>query len=197
MKQIMVDLETTGVDPGRHAILQIAAWRFDLMEGEIDLEPFNRSLMVPAYRSWSESTRAWWYEDGTKRQHLFDLQKTAEDPRAVMTDFVKWCKPETNPIFWSKPSHFDFMFVSSYLQDFGLMSPFHYRNTQDMNSFLRGMYFPEDPPVIPVEFMGDAHNAVWDALNQIQVVWAHLKDKSIVPLTHSFQQELIEAEVVK
>ena len=175
MNNVMVDIETTGTDAGRHAILQISAWRFGLKEGEIDPNPFNMCLHKPPHRSWDEGTRHWWYSDAQRREVLNRIYASAQRPEVVIPAFVEWCRPSESPIFWSKPSHFDFQFVQSYCTDYSQPMPFHYRNAQDMNSFIRGLHFPNEMPQLTVPFHGAAHDALYDTLNQIQVVWAHLK----------------------
>lgn len=176
MNHIMVDLETTGTDSGRHAMIQLAAYRFDLEKGQIDPQPFNRCLTIPNWRTWSESTRAWWTKDKTMREILQGIMSRAEDPKPVLQDFVQWvCKSES-PVFWSKPTHFDWGFLESYFNDFGLMNPFHYRRANDMNTFLRGLHFPNEVPNLGVEMRGNAHDAVFDVLHQIETVWAHLEE---------------------
>jgi hypothetical protein len=175
MKNIMVDVETTGTDAGRHAMIQLSAWRFGLNSGEIDPVPFNMCLHKPAHRSWDEGTRQWWHSDGGRREVLSRIYQNAQRPEVVIPAFVEWCRPQESPIFWSKPSHFDFQFVSGYCTDYGQPMPFHYRSAQDMNSFLRGAHYPNEMPQISVPFHGEAHDALYDTLNQIQVVWAHLE----------------------
>lgn len=180
MRHIMVDIETTGVNPDRNGILQIAAWKFDPINPDISPEFFDRCLMLPAHRHWSEDTRSWWLQD--KRELLMSLLNRGEDPKQVMSDFKDWCDPSTSPIFWSKPSHFDYMFISSYFGDCGVMNPFHYRSTTDMNSFLRGLYRSSEIPDIDVPFTGEVHNALYDAMHQIQCIWAHVQNTAEVVL---------------
>lgn len=177
-KNIMVDLETTGTDSGRHGILQISAWRFGLNDGEIDPNPFNRCLWKPPHRSWDEGTRNWWHNP-ERRATLNSILARAEDPHTVMNDFVEWCRPQESPVFWSKPTHFDFPFIQSYCADYQLVMPFHYRMAQDMNTFIRGIHFPDEAPALTVKFEGAAHDALFDTLNQIQVLWVHLKARGV------------------
>lgn len=175
MNHIMVDLETTGLNAGRNAMIQLAAVRFDLNEkGKLDPKFFDRCLHIPSWRSWNEGTQSWWHRDKKMRGILQSIRARAEDPKTVMTDFRDWVFESENPIFWSKPTHFDWGFIQSYCEDFGISVPFHYRHANDMNSFIRGIHAPEAPPEIKVDMRGDAHNAIYDVINQIEVVWEHM-----------------------
>ena len=198
MNNIMVDIETTGTDSGRHAILQISAWRFGLKEGEIDPVPFDRCLYKPPHRSWDEGTRNWWYGDKERRETLKNITARGEDPYTVMRAFCEWSRPHESPIFWSKPTHFDFPFIQSYCADYSLAMPFHYRMAQDMNTFIRALHFPNPAPALTVKFEGAAHNAVFDTLNQIQVLWAHLTQLGLEPLPEPapFKPEPSVAELI-
>lgn len=172
---IMVDLETTDTDPTRGAILQIAAVRFNLDERTVDVEGmFDRCLRMPPWRRWSEPTREWWSRQDPAI--LGAILQRGEDPGTVVEAFIRWA--EATPAgkalrFWGKPTHFDFSFLSSYFHDFAWSNPFHYREATDMNSFLRGMYYPQGVPKLDIPFVGDAHNALFDVLNQIQTLFTH------------------------
>lgn len=168
----MVDIETTGTRPDRGAIIQIAAVRFDLEIQAVDPNTFNRCLALPPHRFWEEGTRHWWMQQ--KRHVLQDIFHRMEDPRTVMNDFVNWACEVENPIFWGKPTHFDYTFISSYLHDFDLPNPFSFRMANDMNSFLRARYFPNPVPDLNIPFEGDAHNALWDVFHQIKILFAHV-----------------------
>lgn len=167
----MVDLETTHTAPDRGGIIQIAAVKFNLQERTVDSDFFDRCLFVPNHRHWSESTRSWWHKQ--KKETLEGILTRAENPHTVIGDFADWAYPVHSLRFWSKPSHFDFMFLSSYFADCGIANPFSYREAMDMNSFLRGRYYPSSVPDIDVPFTGDAHNALADTLHQLRILLVH------------------------
>lgn len=168
----MIDLETTGTSPDRTAILQVAGVRFNLFERSVDSNFFNRSMFVPPHRFWDESTRKWWMQQ--KRGVLDGIMAAAEEPRTVMTDFCDWGRMGGgNASFWSKPTTFDFMFVQSYVKDYELAMPWGFRRANDMNSFLRALYFPLAVPETGLEFAGDAHNALFDTFHQIKELFWH------------------------
>jgi hypothetical protein len=174
---IMVDLETTGTQPNRNAVIEIGAVKFNLHERTVSPNAFNRCLKIPKHRHWDESTKQWWQKQGDV---LPSILKRGEDPKQVMTAFVDWVNPAQGPLrFWAKPTTFDYMFISSYLHDFDQpVGLFDFREATDMRSFFRGIYYPDpidtsDEP----EFKGVAHNAIIDCLNQIKLVFHHADKK--------------------
>jgi oligoribonuclease (3'-5' exoribonuclease) len=170
---IMVDLETTGTNPEVNGMIQLSAVKFDLASQSVQPFPdfFDRCLKLPQNRYFEEGTRQWW----NKRHKVYQqINARAEDPQKVIGDFVKWVGfNNPKPVrFWSKPTTFDWGFVASYLRQYELQNPFHYRWAMDMNSYIRGL--AQDPTVeshyVPFEG-GDAHNAIFDVLNQINQVF--------------------------
>lgn len=184
----MIDIETTGTNPGKAAIIQIAAVRFNLKEQTIDTENmFNRCLRPAPLRYWDEDTRGWWM--GKNRAVYQQIAAAAEEPGLVINDFVKWVNHsnmEREPIrFWAKPTTFDFTFIASYLEQYGLMNPFHFRYAVDMNSFIRGLACDPMAELNYRQFEGAAHNALIDVINQI----ANLFDA----VNHHRKPELVTA----
>lgn len=175
MPDIMVDLETTGVDAGDCAIIQIAAVKFNLETGEVG-DMFDQALSIPAGRYWEEQCRDWWLKD--KREVLMSIFKRMRDPMTVLQEFQQWVMAgwdsTMEPVrFWSKPTHFDFTFLQGYFKQFDIINPFHYRHANDMNSFIRARYFPELAPnwELDLPFEGPQHQALFDALHQIKVLF--------------------------
>lgn len=173
----MVDLETTGTRSDENAIIQIAAVRFDLASGEIHPETFDRCLIMPPKRYFDEETRSWWLKD--KREILSSIMQRSENPAKVMQDFVTWARAGTDPYndtlrLWAKPSHFEYPFIESYCRQFEVQNPFHFRQTNDMNSWIRGRYWPQQPPEFErlIPFVGPAHSALFDVFHQIKVLFA-------------------------
>lgn len=174
---VMIDTETTGVTSFDHtAMIQLAGVKFNYDTDEVSSDFFNMSLKIPAKRHWDESTRIWW---GRQKPHILqEIMANGQDPHAVMSAFVDWLRkdyPHANPEglrFWAKPAHFDFSYVASYLNEFGLPNPCHFRYVRDMNSFIAGLHGTAGHIRIEeeIEFVGDQHNALYDAIHQIKVL---------------------------
>ena len=92
-----------------------------------------------------------------------------------MQDFANWVNKDNDqaePLrFWSKPISFDYPFMQSYFTQFEIMNPFHFRFATDLNSFIRGLAGDSSLPTFKVNFQGDAHNALFDVLNQIDMAF--------------------------
>ena len=166
----MVDVETTGLNSGRNAMIQLAAVRFNVHDGTIDTSSmFDECLMIPPHRFWDEGTRGWWMTQ--KRSILEGIYSRMRDPREVMRKFTEWCGPAGLLRFWAKPTSFDFPFVQSYCADYGLVMPFNFRESIDLRSFAAGVGFPGprfEPDVNREEY--EQHNALQDVILQIEWV---------------------------
>lgn len=174
--EIMCDIESGGTSPDRTPMIQLAAVRFNLEHLTIDASnTFNRCLRIPPHRFWDESTRLWW--SNQKQEILESIIERAEDPRVVMNDFFEWSCIWSERRFWAKPISFDFPFVSSYFKDYDFVNPYHYRVAKDVNTFVSGLWFPEQPPEVPHSDLGDAHDALTDCLMQIEHLFHHVQMK--------------------
>lgn len=174
---LMTDCETTGLRPDRAGIIQLSAVKFNLRTQEVSPSFFNRSLKLPPWRHWDQGTVEWW---SNKPDVLREIILRAEDPGRVMNEFFDWVAPAGSMRFWSKPSSFDYMFVSSYFHDFGLPNPFSYREVCDLGSFTKGLWFSigKDAPNLnnSVSVPGAAHNALNDCLWQLKLLFKHIEE---------------------
>lgn len=177
MNDFMVDIETTGTDPSHAAMIQLAAVRFSRETGEVDPDMFVVSLGIPPNRFWQEDTRRWWSK---MPQVLSEIQKAAIPPAEAMKSLTAWVSSKQlsgAPRFWAKPISFDWPFVESYFQTFGVLSPFHFRSCVDVRTYLQtklGMWDMEDLNHWEkrTPFQGIVHDARFDALHQIRLVLA-------------------------
>jgi hypothetical protein len=171
----MVDVETTGLRPDRNAMIQLSGVKFNLKTREVCHDFFDRCLEIPPHRAWDEGTRLWWHGPD-KIEHLQKIYGRMEPPAIVMDAFRIWSSPMGSLRFWAKPTTFDFMFVSGYFRDYGMPDMFSYREATDVNSFLRGLHFPDTDRNnwASVPFEGTIHDAIMDSLNQIAVLFANL-----------------------
>lgn len=176
-KDFMVDVETTGLEPNRHALLQISAVPFDFHTREISGVFFDRCLQIPNWRHCNEQTMTWWH---TQNLEVFkDIVSRGEAPGGVMDLFAQFVKDisgncgnrETR--FWYKRP-FDWQFVEGYFRDFSVVSPFHYHNAIEMTAYLKGAGRDISVVNLPIKSDGPAHNAYWDACLQIKKLFATL-----------------------
>lgn len=174
---VMVDIETTGTCPVHGAMIQLSAVRFDFETQELDMNMFDMCLAIPPNRFWAEDTREWWSK---QPPHIInEIFGRMQDPRAVMHAFYHWVLRDLDgeaPILWAKPAHFEQPFLQSYFREYGPAMPFHYRVTEDLNSWCRARGMPDLDR--DVEFEGDAHNALHDVLHQIKVLFTLLERTS-------------------
>jgi DNA polymerase III epsilon subunit-like protein len=171
----MIDVETTGVHPDENAIIQISAVRFDIRNLTIDTTSmFDRCLRIPKKRFWDEDTRGWWL--GKNRDVYQTLVPRMEDPKTVLEAFRDWAVQNSDTEeprrFWAKPTSFDWPFMQSYFDQFGVQLPFHFRFTMDVNTYIRGLANDPNANLNYREMQGPAHNALFDCLHQIGNLFA-------------------------
>lgn len=162
MRDIMIDLETSGINPNTAAIVQIGAVKFDLTSCEIG-ETFKIALKMPKNRYWQEDTRRFWSE----RLSLFnEIIKDEVDTEEGFNQFIDWVNKDTiNPRVWSKPLSFDVPFIASYCEQYNVTNPFNHWEHRDLRSFMMA-YYGEDLPKLTMKDGLVAHDALSDALNQ-------------------------------
>lgn len=172
---MMVDIETTGLQPDRNAVIQIGAVKFNLEKRTVCPQTYKASLTIPPYRHWNQGTAAWWA--GQPKEIMNEIITNQRPYAEVLEEFQQWSLGGYR--FWSKPSHFDFMFLASSFEDAGLANPFSYRVATDMNSFILGLYGGNEvPPEIEanVSVDGPAHDALNDCWYQLKTLFAHLEN---------------------
>lgn len=172
--QIMVDIETTGVDASHAAVIQLAAVAFDIDTREVNPIMFDQCLLMPKSRFWEEDTRDWWL---TQQPHILDdIWKRMRDQRTVLLEFNQWLSQVTEdktPILWAKPVSFEWPFLQSYYRDYEVAMPFFYSDCQDLRSWCRARGMPLLDREL--DFVGDAHNALHDVLHQVNTLFTLLE----------------------
>jgi hypothetical protein len=176
----MVDIESTGTNFEKNAIIQIAGVKFNYDTGEVSDDFFNRCLRVHPGREWDFATRQWWQKQGDV---LATIEARAEDPAAVIADFYQWLLKDwpqgrtgknEGLQFWSKPSHFDFPFIANYLNLFGYDNPCGFRYARDVNTWIAARSGNPGHPTLEDEMPmeGAKHDALFDCIHQIKVLLA-------------------------
>ena len=162
MRDVLLDLETSGVNPNTAAIIQIGAVKFDPFSGEMG-ETFKVSLKMPRNRYWQEDTRKFWLS----RLPLFnEIVKDEKDTYEGFKSFIDWVNKDTiNPRVWSKPLSFDVPFIASYCEQYDVPNPFNHWEHRDVRSFLMGIY-GENLPKLEMKNGLTEHDALCDAVNE-------------------------------
>lgn len=172
-KDFMIDVETTGLVPGRHAMIQLSAVAFDFATQRVLTETFYDSyLTIPPWLSFSTETLQWWL---SKNKNVYDhiCANQGDCVKALdgFVQFVNAFKSDERPNFWMRRP-FDWMFVENYFKDFEMPNPFNYKNVIEMTSFMKGVNLCDTMPRVDVVNQGDAHNAYWDCVNQVNLLFA-------------------------
>lgn len=166
MRDVMIDIESSGTNPNSAGILEIGAVKFDLASGQVG-ETFKIAMYLPQNRYWSEETRQFW----SSRLSLYnEITKDSVPPAEGIKKFIDWVNKDIlNPRGWSKPLSFDLPFIASYCEQFGIRNPFNHWEQRDLRSFMMGVYGENLPKLTMKEGLVE-HDALADALNQ--TLWA-------------------------
>ena len=178
-KDFMIDIETSGLNPGRHAMIQLSAVPFNLATQEVAAQFYDSYLMIPPWRSFDIDTLQWWLSKNRNvYEHICSKQSDIIAALVGFAEFVAAFKPEgVRPNFWMKRP-FDWMFVESYFKDFEIPCPFHYQNVIEMTSYLKGTVLSDGTPnVVGLVREGEAHNAYWDCKNQINLLFGAINQE--------------------
>lgn len=140
---IMFDIETTGGDPNKDNMIQLAAQPFS-MDGSLTFKPFDQCLCLLPNRKWNDDTYDWWHDTPEKIEVLetiFDMMKPA---RKTMKAFVNWVEafqvdnPTSKIWYWANPPMFDIAFIRSYCILYDLPCPIKYPRTLSCKSVIYG-----------------------------------------------------------
>lgn len=165
---LMVDVETTGTNPGVNGIIQLSAILFNLKEKKVG-PCFDVCPSILPLRSWCMDTREFWM---VKNRSVFEtIVARQEDGQTAFLKFFHWVREHNPTHFWAKPLSFDWPFVASSMEQCGLPMPMHYRYARDMNSYMAGLNGCADHPIVekevPFPAGGSQHNALHDCGWQI------------------------------
>jgi len=177
---LMIDIETLGIDP-KAPVLSIGAVYFDkdgtYSEFYINLDVHHQ--IDSGLRKFDASTIKWWMgqEDAAKKV----FKETAIPVEQALRQFVNFIETEvgskdTKP--WGNGSNFDITILESLFKDYGIKTPWNFRNIRDYRTFKDFIYDGSD-----TVREGTYHNALDDAKYQAQVVIDGLNNKIIVNKT--------------
>lgn len=178
IKDVMIDLETVGNKPGC-PIVSIGACVFDMntnrrfgtFDGVLDIQAqLDKGLKMDA------STIQWWMGQSDEARQLF--KKEGKDPVFVLETFSKWLKSQAgggsnNFYVWGNGSSFDISILEYVYNSFGLDVPWRYNRVMDLRTYKRLVAGGAQIP----RLKGTHHDALDDAVNQMEYVLAHNKRK--------------------
>jgi DNA polymerase III epsilon subunit-like protein len=174
----MVDIETTGLQPDKAAIIQIGAVPFRYDDMAIDTKSmFKQSLTMPRDRFWTDNTQEFWL--GQNREVYFKIMGEARYYREVILEFHAWAVAKPNMRFWCKGLNFDWNFIESYFIDHDLAMPFNFREAKDLRSFISGRYDKPGAYEPDVDRVGSHHDALSDCLTQLRLL-AKVKEETCI-----------------
>ncbi|HLC45984.1 MAG TPA: 3'-5' exonuclease [archaeon] len=135
---IAIDIEASGIVPGKHSILSIGACvPFTREEFYVELKPATREFDAQAMK--------------VNGLSLVELEENGKTPRQAMLEFEAWIRKASKgskPVFVAFPATFDWVFLSRYFYDYLGRNPFEGklpsgkvdRRVLDLKSFCAGKY---------------------------------------------------------
>ena len=183
-KYISVDVETSGLTPGKYSMLSLGACVVGNTKQQFyrELKPLNKDYSLEAIKVACLGLNCL-KQLGYKKEHdpkspdfntasiLQILEGTADHPKKVMDDFKEWILSVTQgyrPVLAARPTIFDGMFIAWYFDNFIGENPFGHSG-EDINSMYRGatgnIYTNIDHIKIDTSSL-HTHNALDDAIEQ-------------------------------
>lgn len=178
---IMVDIETWGTEPGC-AIRSIgaAAWCFEDPE-QTQPRQFYVNISdesnAQAGLIKQADTVEWWLNQSQDAKDA--LTRDQQPLLHALQAFKGWLDTlgPNKQVFWAKPSTFDFPILAAAHKALSVPLPWEYWQVRDLWSYVDGAGFD----VRHVKFEGTAHDALWDACNQLtalRAAYAHTITKN-------------------
>lgn len=162
----MVDIETTGLYPEYHGIIQIGALEFDL-ERQTTGKSFCKCLSLPQDKKWMADTYRWW--NLTNPSKLAEIEAKAEDYKEVLYDFRKFVFSLDKTVkFWSHHP-FDWEMLENYFRTYFINSPFDYSSFRDLDSYIEALVGEDIKKYKPIAEPKQEHDALYDC--KLQVAW--------------------------
>lgn len=203
MIHVMLDLETWGVTPGSD-IRSIGACTFDPEKGVVNnFSPVGGSsqfyaatdnppiaLTTPHFSHWDDrkypltrdpKTVEWWSAQSAEAQAAFADPIDLAEALIAFSEWLASIGPKDEIRLWSKGPHFDISILEAAYRCVGFDAPWHYRAPRDMRTIAEAAGLTDEE--IRALSVGNAHNALDDAISQAMVVceaYYRLKPRHIV-----------------
>ena len=159
---VMLDLETTGKAAGC-GILSIGACTFN--KERTFTESISRITCLDAGLRDDQNTLNWWEKQD---RNVYNLAFGGRTQLVVaLGDFSDWLRslgvPKNKVYVWGNSAKFDLGILEAAYAACDMIYPIDYRNERCYRT-LKNLYFN----IKPLEFAGNKHNALHDALNQAE-----------------------------
>jgi DNA polymerase III epsilon subunit-like protein len=172
LNQIMIDLETLDVRPTA-VVVSIGAVRWNLSTiGDTFYHVLNMDDQQTVGRTISTQTMAWWALQSEAVRAVFDAPKVPT-PQAL-AEFTEWLGPGNLQI-WGNGADFDNIIWGSLYDAFNVKRPWSYSNNRCFRT-IKNICLPDDSHDLPKR-EGHHHNALDDAVFQVQMAQRYLKGK--------------------
>ncbi len=178
----MIDIETSGLDAGKHFITSCAVLPFDLdfdgVHKDVFHERFNTYLEG---RVWNDDTTKFRDKHGiTEAEGNLRLRDNLTGTLMAMRNFMNdYVEMPADIYVWAKPTNFDIAFLESYYRQKGMEIPWPYRNVRDLGTYLMAANHKLVDLYEEIKMTGDAHNALHDC--QYQILLAQFGYRSLHP----------------
>lgn len=179
-KDVMLDIETLGVNPGA-VVLRISAVQFDMETGETDLEfdsgislesSLKAGLVIEA------STLKWWMSQSeTARELAFNSDIDIHDALHKFRVFIDFIGPDIR--VWGNGVRFDVGLLEALYKKVGETLPFTGYNERDVRTLVS--FCPEIKANMKFE-KGERHVAIDDCKHQIRycsAIWNTMNGRSV------------------
>lgn len=177
----MVDLETTGLNPGVHGIREIGIVQFEYEPCRMNaIRHWRSALRISPNRFWDKGVRTWLERNPERLAAADALEVEAAshavwwNPLGLLNDWLKQdgrtAGEENCRYFWAKPSSFDWPFFQFHYEEAGITVPFSYRRIIDLRSWMEGYNAVHPDIAITIHLPSGPHSALEDAQHQVRLL---------------------------
>lgn len=176
-KHLMIDLETMGNKPDS-AIVAIAAVPFDMVSGVSDDALFYEIIDLRSSEKHGGSIDAdtvlWWLgKSDNARSEIINSEKAIDLPDALtrLSSFAsEFCEERVQ--VWGNGSNFDNVILRTAYENCAITPFWKHWNDRDVRTIVELGRNADIDPKKDFPFVGEAHNALDDALHQVNYVVA-------------------------
>lgn len=176
-KHLMIDLETMGNKPDS-AIVAIAAVPFDMVSGVTDDALFYEVIDLRSSEKYGGSINAdtvlWWLgQSENARDEITNSKKLIDLPVALsqLYSFVsEFCEERVR--VWGNGNNFDNVILRTAYENCAITPFWKHWNDRDVRTIVELGRNAGIDPKNDFPFVGEAHNALDDALHQVNYVVA-------------------------